>query len=58
MRGFMFIGIVQSIANIADVSDKNGIRTFIIDFKVGFCNNLEIGASVAVDGVCLTVTEI
>jgi riboflavin synthase len=58
MRGFMFTGIVQSIANIADVSDKNGIRTFIIDFKVGFCHNLEIGASVAVDGVCLTVTEI
>jgi riboflavin synthase len=54
----MFTGIVQSIAKIVNVSDKNGIRTFIIDFKVGFCNDLEVGASVAVDGVCLTVTEL
>jgi riboflavin synthase len=54
----MFTGIVKSIAKIIDVSDKNGIRTFIIDFNSGFCVDLEVGASVAVDGVCLTVTEI
>ena len=54
----MFTGIVQSIAKIADVTDKNGIRTFIIDFNEGFCTDLEVGASVAVDGVCLTVTEL
>ncbi|MGB1311526.1 MAG: riboflavin synthase subunit alpha [Leucothrix sp.] len=55
---FMFTGIVQSIAKIIDVSDENGIRTFVIDFKEGFCADLEIGASVAIDGVCLTVTEL
>jgi len=54
----MFTGIVQSIAKIVDVTDKNGIRTFVIDFNEGFCTDLEIGASVAVDGVCLTVTEL
>jgi len=54
----MFTGIVQSVAQIVDVIDKNGIRTFVIDFNEGFCTNLEIGASVAVDGVCLTVTEL
>jgi len=54
----MFTGIVQSIAKIVDVTDKNGIRTFVIDFNDGFCTDLEIGASVAVDGVCLTVTEL
>jgi riboflavin synthase len=54
----MFTGIVQSIAKIVDVTDKNGIRTFIIDFNEGFCTDLEVGASVAVDGVCLTVTEL
>jgi len=54
----MFTGIVQSIAKIADVTDKNGIRTFVMDFKEGFCTDLDIGASVAVDGVCLTVTEL
>jgi len=54
----MFTGIIQSIARIADLTDKNGIRTFVIDFNEGFCIDLEIGASVAVDGVCLTVTEL
>jgi riboflavin synthase len=54
----MFTGIVQSIAQIVDVTDKNGIRSFVIDFNDRFCTDLEIGASVAVDGVCLTVTEL
>jgi len=54
----MFTGIVQSIAQIIEVSDKNGIRTFVIEFNQDFCHELEIGASVAVDGVCLTVTEL
>ncbi|AUI87496.1 riboflavin synthase subunit alpha [Vibrio azureus] len=54
----MFTGIIQSVAKIAAVADKNGIRTFTIDFKPGFCTDLEIGASIAIDGVCLTVTEI
>ncbi|KDM91368.1 riboflavin synthase [Photobacterium galatheae] len=54
----MFTGIIQSVAVITSVTDNKGIRTFDIEFKPGFCENLEIGASVAVDGVCLTVTEI
>ena len=54
----MFTGIVQSIAQIIEVSDKNGIRTFVLEFEQDFCHELEIGASVAVDGVCLTVTEL
>ncbi|MEJ2763449.1 riboflavin synthase subunit alpha [Photobacterium sp. MCCC 1A19761] len=54
----MFTGIVQSIATLNHISDQGGIRTFIIDFQPGFCDGLEIGASVAVDGVCLTVTEL
>ncbi len=54
----MFTGIVQSVARIVDVNDKNGIRTFVIAFPEGFCQDLEIGASVAIDGVCLTVTEL
>lgn len=54
----MFTGIVQGIARIATLSDKPGLRTFKLDFPEGFCKNLEIGASVAVDGVCLTVTAL
>lgn len=54
----MFTGIVQSVATLEDVQDHQGIRTFVIHFEPGFCDELEIGASVAVDGVCLTVTEL
>ncbi len=54
----MFTGIVQGVARIAAITDKPGLRTFNIAFPAGFCKNLEIGASVAVDGVCLTVTTL
>lgn len=54
----MFTGIVQGIARIANISDKPGLRTFQIEFPEGFATQLEIGASVAVDGVCLTVTQL
>ncbi|ELN6869666.1 riboflavin synthase subunit alpha [Vibrio parahaemolyticus] len=54
----MFTGIIQSVALISSITDDKGIRTFTIEFEAGFCEDLEIGASVAVDGVCLTVTEI
>jgi riboflavin synthase len=54
----MFTGIVQGVASIAAITDKPGLRTFKIAFPAGFCAGLEIGASVAVDGVCLTVTTL
>lgn len=54
----MFTGIVQDKARIYKVNDHDGIRTFDIEFSEGFCQGLNVGASVSVDGVCLTVTEI
>ena len=54
----MFTGIVQGIARVAEITDKPGLRSFTLDFPDGFCKDLEIGASVACDGVCLTVTAL
>lgn len=54
----MFTGIVQATATLASVHDQSGLRTFTLDFPPGFCRDLAIGASVSVDGVCLTVTEL
>lgn len=54
----MFTGIVQAIATIAQVREQPGLRTLTLDFPPGFCQDLDIGASVATDGVCLTVTDI
>jgi riboflavin synthase len=52
----MFTGIIQGIATVRAVVDRPGLRSFTFGFAPGFCDGLAIGASVAVDGVCLTVT--
>ena len=54
----MFTGIVQGVAQVATLTDRPGLRTFTLSFPQGFCEGLEIGASVACDGVCLTVTAL
>ncbi len=54
----MFTGIVQGVAQIKSVLDREGIRTLDVAFPDGFCADIQIGASVAIDGVCLTVTQI
>lgn len=53
----MFTGIVQAVATVADITDRPGLRTFELAFPPGFLEGQDIGASVACDGVCLTVTE-
>lgn len=53
----MFTGIIQAVATIERCRDQGGLRTLDIRFPAGFCEGLEIGASIAIDGVCLTVTE-
>jgi riboflavin synthase len=52
----MFTGIVQGIAEVAAITDRPGLRSFELALPAGFDDGLEIGASVACDGVCLTVT--
>lgn len=54
----MFTGIVQGTARIAALADRPGLRTFTLAFPAGFCQGLEVGASVACNGVCLTVTSV
>ena len=54
----MFTGIVQGTARIAALADRPGLRTFTLAFPPGFCQGLEVGASVACNGVCLTVTSV
>lgn len=54
----MFTGIVQGVATITSIKDTEGLRTFTLELPPGFSKGLLVGASVAVDGVCLTVTAI
>jgi riboflavin synthase len=54
----MFTGIVQGIATVSALRERPGLRSFTLQFPPGFAAGLEIGASVAVDGTCLTVTAL
>lgn len=52
----MFTGIVQGTAQIVDIASRPGLDTLTIDFPATSVKAVERGASVAIDGVCLTVT--
>ena len=52
----MFTGIVQGVATVERLQDRAGLRSFTLRFPEGFGEGLAVGASVACDGVCLTVT--
>ena len=52
----MFTGIVQGLGTIKSIEEGNGITTFSI--ACPDTQNLAVGASVAIDGVCLTATSI
>jgi riboflavin synthase len=55
----MFTGIVAGAAQVERLADRAGLRSLTLRFGVpGFGAGLEVGASVAVDGVCLTVTAL
>lgn len=54
----MFTGIVQGMGVIESVHDHDSLRNFDIEFPKGFADGLAVGASISVDGVCLTVTNV
>jgi riboflavin synthase len=54
----MFTGIVQGVARVERIEDRSGLRTLRLSLPPGFDSGLQIGASVAVDGACLTVTAL
>ncbi|TCP97822.1 riboflavin synthase alpha chain [Cricetibacter osteomyelitidis] len=54
----MFTGIVQGTAQIQHIIEKANFRTHTVKLPQELLDGLEIGASVANNGVCLTVTGI
>ncbi|OAT21509.1 riboflavin synthase [Proteus myxofaciens] len=54
----MFTGIVQGKGQVIAIEDKGDFRTHIIELSPELTKNLELGASVANNGCCLTVTHI
>lgn len=53
----MFTGIVQGIAVVEDITAVTGLSTFAIRLPDNAAEGVSIGASVAINGTCLTVTR-
>ena len=52
----MFTGIITDIGRIRDMQDLGGVRRLIID-TVYVVDSIDIGASIACSGACLTVVD-
>jgi riboflavin synthase len=53
----VFSGIVKSIGRIAEIADHGADRRLVITYDGASLGRLEIGGSIAVNGVCLTATS-
>lgn len=54
----MFTGIVQGKVEVVEVRELDKFRTHVVKMPDALREGLAVGASVAHNGVCLTVTEI
>ncbi|MFK8010484.1 MAG: riboflavin synthase [Marinicellaceae bacterium] len=54
----MFTGLIQSVGCINSKRRKQGDLQFVIDTKFTDMSDVELGDSIAINGVCLTVTSI
>ncbi|MFW2046524.1 riboflavin synthase subunit alpha [Acinetobacter variabilis] len=54
----MYTGIVQGLEKVVDICQGNGFITIVVSNDNQFFQDVFIGASVAINGVCLTVTTI
>ncbi|GAA4103077.1 riboflavin synthase subunit alpha [Zhongshania borealis] len=54
----MYTGIVHGAYPLTSVVRKPGLHQFLIELPPELLEELNIGASVGLDGVCMTVTEI
>ena len=54
----MFTGIVQGNFSVVSVEEKPGLKSFIVQGTDDLIKDLKIGASISVDGACLTVAKI
>ena len=53
----MFSGIVQTVGKIESIKDKNYIKTIRIETHGDYLEDIAIGQSVSVDGVCLSLVK-
>ncbi|PAV27431.1 riboflavin synthase [Tamilnaduibacter salinus] len=53
----MFTGIIQELARVEHIERQTGLSRFRLRFPPEHLDAVQTGASVSIDGVCLTVTN-
>jgi len=53
----MFTGIVQGKAQILQIEGNSMLKTYCVKFPPSTLKALQVGASIALNGICLTVTK-
>lgn len=54
----MYTGIVQGTFEVIELKDKPGLKTFVVQLSDELVEDVKIGASISIDGVCHTVVKI
>jgi riboflavin synthase len=54
----MFTGIIKGKFPIVVLEDSRGLRSFEVELSQELSQGIKLGASISVDGVCLTVVKI
>ena len=53
----MFTGIIESVGKITSLSNEHGDFELVIKFKSTAFNDIELGDSISINGICLTVKK-
>ena len=53
----MYTGITRGVFPVVAVEERAGVTRFSVELDEALCRDVQIGASVAIDGVCCTVVE-
>ncbi|KMT65192.1 riboflavin synthase [Catenovulum maritimum] len=53
----MFTGIIEAVGNIQKINPKSGDFELVVDVNSLDMSDVKLGDSIAVNGVCLTVTQ-
>lgn len=54
----MFTGIIRGLFKIVEIQKKPQLVSYAVHFNAELLKNLEVGASVSIDGTCQTVAKI
>ncbi|TMO96882.1 riboflavin synthase, partial [Pseudoalteromonas sp. S3178] len=53
----MFTGIVQTQATVISCNKSEGVLRLVLSVASSYLQHLDIGASIAINGCCLTVVR-